>query len=49
MTPTYTLFKPTPSTHTHLSHTQVHQFEGVGDVLLFLTGEEEIEEACRYA
>ncbi|KAJ1438813.1 DEAH-box nuclear pre-mRNA splicing factor [Ochromonadaceae sp. CCMP2298] len=26
---------------------QIHQHEGVGDVLLFLTGEEEIEEACR--
>ena len=26
---------------------QIHQFEGRGDVLLFLTGEEEIEEACR--
>ena len=26
---------------------QIHQCEGRGDVLLFLTGEEEIEEACR--
>lgn len=26
---------------------QIHQFEGKGDVLLFLTGEEEIEDACR--
>ena len=26
---------------------QIHQYEGKGDVLLFLTGEEEIEEACR--
>lgn len=26
---------------------QIHQCEGPGDVLLFLTGEEEIEEACR--
>lgn len=27
--------------------TQIHQYEPKGDVLLFLTGEEEIEEACR--
>ena len=26
---------------------QIHQYEGRGDVLLFLTGEEEIEDACR--
>jgi len=26
---------------------QIHQYEEPGDVLLFLTGEEEIEEACR--
>jgi pre-mRNA-splicing factor ATP-dependent RNA helicase DHX15/PRP43 len=26
---------------------QIHQCEGKGDILLFLTGEEEIEEACR--
>lgn len=26
---------------------QIHQCEGQGDVLLFLTGEEEIEDACR--
>lgn len=26
---------------------QIHQCEGKGDVLLFLTGEEEIEQACR--
>eukprot|EP01031_Cornospumella_fuschlensis_P050878 gene50878-62226_t len=26
---------------------QIHQFEQPGDVLLFLTGEEEIEDACR--
>jgi pre-mRNA-splicing factor ATP-dependent RNA helicase DHX15/PRP43 len=26
---------------------QIHQCEGPGDVLLFLTGEEEIEDACR--
>jgi pre-mRNA-splicing factor ATP-dependent RNA helicase DHX15/PRP43 len=26
---------------------QIHQFEQQGDILLFLTGEEEIEEACR--
>lgn len=26
---------------------QIHQFEGRGDVLLFMTGEEEIEDACR--
>lgn len=26
---------------------QIHQFEAPGDVLLFLTGEEEIEDACR--
>ncbi|CAG9465661.1 unnamed protein product [Pedinophyceae sp. YPF-701] len=26
---------------------QIHQFEGPGDVLVFLTGEDEIEEACR--
>ena len=26
---------------------QIHQYESVGDVLLFMTGEEEIEEACR--
>lgn len=27
--------------------TQIHQREGPGDVLVFLTGEEEIEDACR--
>lgn len=26
---------------------QIHQFEAKGDILLFLTGEEEIEDACR--
>lgn len=26
---------------------QIHQYEAAGDVLLFLTGEEEIEDACR--
>lgn len=26
---------------------QIHQYEGPGDVLLFLTGEEEIEDVCR--
>ena len=26
---------------------QIHQCEGVGDILLFLTGEEEIEDVCR--
>ena len=26
---------------------QIHQHEEEGDVLLFLTGEKEIEEACR--
>ncbi|KAK2968322.1 hypothetical protein RJ640_021711 [Escallonia rubra] len=26
---------------------QIHQFEAPGDILLFLTGEEEIEDACR--
>ena len=26
---------------------QIHQYEGPGDILLFLTGEEEIEEACK--
>lgn len=26
---------------------QIHQYEDPGDILLFLTGEEEIEEACR--
>jgi pre-mRNA-splicing factor ATP-dependent RNA helicase DHX15/PRP43 len=26
---------------------QIHQYEAPGDVLLFLTGEEEIEDACR--
>ena len=26
---------------------QIHQFESKGDVLLFLTGEEEIEDVCR--
>ena len=26
---------------------QIHRHEGEGDVLVFLTGEEEIEDACR--
>lgn len=26
---------------------QIHQYEAAGDILLFLTGEEEIEDACR--
>jgi pre-mRNA-splicing factor ATP-dependent RNA helicase DHX15/PRP43 len=26
---------------------QIHQFESKGDILLFMTGEEEIEDVCR--
>jgi pre-mRNA-splicing factor ATP-dependent RNA helicase DHX15/PRP43 len=26
---------------------QIHQYEPPGDILVFLTGEEEIEDACR--
>lgn len=37
---------PSPLTLTPLAP-QIHQYEDEGDVLIFLTGEEEIEEACR--